>query len=156
MNDDLPYRACAGIMLLNTEGKVFVGQRIDSATDAWQMPQGGIDDGEDGEAAAYRELYEETGIAPHLVRVVVQSPREHFYDLPPHLIGKLWQGKYRGQRQSWFLMRFHGCDADINIATTFPEFRAWKWVDVADVEASVVSFKRDLYRDIIAEFSQHF
>ena len=151
----LPYRPCAGIMLLNADGLVFVGQRLDSALDAWQMPQGGIDKGEDAEAAAFRELGEETGIAPHLAQVIARSAGEHLYDLPPHMIGKMWKGKYRGQRQIWFLMRFLGSDADINIATHTQEFRAWRWAERDSLVDLIVPFKRELYANVIAEFAPH-
>ena len=151
----LPYRPCAGIMLLNADGLVFVGQRLDSALDAWQMPQGGIDDGEDAQAAAFRELGEETGIAPQLAQVITRSAGEHLYDLPPHMIGKMWKGKYRGQRQIWFLMRFLGSDADIDIATDVQEFRAWRWAERDSLVDLIVPFKRELYANVIAEFAPH-
>lgn len=154
--DHLPYRPCAGVMLLNAEGRVFVGQRIDSAADAWQMPQGGIDPGEDPETAALRELTEETGIAPHLAEILAMSPRDHLYDLPPQLIGKLWKGKYRGQRQTWFLMRFLGSDDDVNIETEHREFRAWRWVEPHLLETLIVPFKKELYRNVVADFAPHF
>ena len=153
--DALPYRPCAGIMLLNSDGLVFVGQRLDSALDAWQMPQGGIDKGEDAEVAAYRELGEETGIAPHLAQVIARSAGEHLYDLPPHMIGKMWKGKYRGQRQIWFLMRFLGSDTDIDIATDTQEFRAWRWAERDSLVDLIVPFKRELYANVIAEFAPH-
>ena len=148
----LPYRPCAGIMLLNAEGKVFVGRRTDSTLDAWQMPQGGIDPGEDAQAAALRELGEETGIAPHLAEIIARSRDEHLYDLPPELMGKIWGGKYRGQRQMWFLMRFMGTDADINIETSHQEFRSWRWADPDSLEGLIVPFKRRLYRAVVEEF----
>ena len=154
--EHLPYRPCAGVMLLNAERQVFVGQRLDSASDAWQMPQGGIDPGEDPEAAALRELGEETGIAPHLAEILARSPREHLYDLPPHLMGKMWGGKYRGQRQSWFLLRFLGSDADVNIETSHQEFRAWRWIAPDQLETLIVPFKKELYRNVVAEFAPHF
>ena len=140
-------------MLANTDGKVFVGQRLDNiANEAWQMPQGGIDDGEEPLAAAIRELFEETGIAAHLVDVIAQSSEEHFYDLPEELVGRLWKGKWRGQRQWWFLMRFKGEDADINIATEHPEFSKWQWVAPDQLSQLIVPFKRRLYEAIVAEF----
>ncbi len=151
----LPYRPCAGIMLLNTEGMVFVGQRLDSQLDAWQMPQGGIDEGEEAEAAAFRELEEETGIAPHLVQLIARSAGEHLYDLPDHMLGKIWKGRYRGQRQIWFLMRFLGTDSDINIATAHEEFRAWRWAAPEHLVDLIVPFKRELYANVIAEFAPH-
>lgn len=149
----LPYRPCVGIMLVNREGLVFVGQRIDSKEgDAWQMPQGGIDPGEDAETAALRELGEEAGVVPHHVQLLAQSKEEHFYDLPDPLIGKLWGGRYRGQRQTWFLARFLGVDADINIATAEPEFCEWKWTPADTLVDLIVPFKKMLYRHIVAEF----
>jgi putative (di)nucleoside polyphosphate hydrolase len=151
---ELPYRPCAGIMLANTEGKVFVGQRIDKAPegDAWQMPQGGIDEGEYAEKAAMRELVEETGIAPELVDVIARSRNEHFYDLPDELLGKIWKGKYRGQRQWWFLMRFKGKDSDINIETDHPEFSRWQWVSPERLPQLIVPFKKRLYESLVTEF----
>ena len=149
----LPYRPCAGIMLANKAGKVFVGQRIDNPdSDAWQMPQGGIDKGEDAEAAALRELEEETGVPSDKVTIVASSKEELFYDLPPELLGKIWGGKYCGQRQRWFLMRFEGEDEDIDITTRHAEFRAWRWADPEELPQLIVPFKRKLYRDIVEEF----
>lgn len=142
-------------MLLNRDGFVFVGQRLDSSVEAWQMPQGGIDPGEEPEEAALRELGEETGIAPRLVSIIARSDREHLYDLPPELMGKLWGGKYRGQSQHWFLMRFSGQEIDVNIATEHQEFRAWRWAPPADLERLIVPFKRKLYRDVVAEFAPY-
>jgi putative (di)nucleoside polyphosphate hydrolase len=154
--EDLPYRPCAGIMLANTEGKVFVGQRKDSRaeSDAWQMPQGGIDDGEDAEAAALRELFEETGVHAGLVDIIARSRDEHFYDLPDELVGKIWKGKYRGQRQHWFLMRFKGSDEDIDIETEHQEFSHWQWVTPDRLPHLIVPFKRRLYENIVAEFGE--
>ena len=151
----LPYRPCAGIMLLNRDGKVFVGQRLDSTLEAWQMPQGGIDDGEDAEQAALRELGEETGIAPDLVELVAEAPDELFYDLPVEMIGKVWKGRWRGQRQRWFLFRFLGNDSDVDIATVHEEFRAWRWADPADLPAIIVPFKKTLYEAVLAAFAPH-
>lgn len=150
----LPYRPCAGIMLVNRSGKVFVGQRLDTRTEAWQMPQGGIDEGEDAEIAALRELEEETGIAREYVTILARSSDEHFYDLPEELIGKLWHGKWRGQRQTWFLMRFTGEDSDVNIETDHQEFRAWQWIDPQELPALIVPFKEKLYRNVVAEFAE--
>lgn len=148
----LPYRPCAGIMLVNRDRHVFVGQRIDNVVEAWQMPQGGIDDGEDAETAAVRELQEETGIAPHLAKIEARSRTEHYYDLPDELIGRIWRGKWRGQRQIWFLARFVGEDADVNIATPHQEFRAWKWVQPKLLPELIVPFKKQLYENVLAEF----
>lgn len=150
---DLPYRPCAGIMLANMDGRVFVGQRLDNpGSDAWQMPQGGIDEGEDPREAALRELVEETGVSAKLVDVIAQSAEEHYYDLPPEMMGKIWGGKYRGQRQWWFLMRFKGQDSDIDIATKHAEFSKWQWVTPNRLPTLIVPFKRRLYENILAEF----
>jgi putative (di)nucleoside polyphosphate hydrolase len=153
---ELPYRPCAGIMLADTNGRIFVGQRLDAKTsrypDAWQMPQGGIDKGEDSEAAAIRELEEETGITAQYVQIIGRSAKEHLYDLPDELLGKIWKGKYRGQRQTWFLMRFTGEDEHVNIATDHAEFSDWKWADPTELPNMIVPFKRDLYRAILKEF----
>ncbi|WP_116092175.1 RNA pyrophosphohydrolase [Sphingomonas crusticola] len=151
--DTLPYRPAAGIMLLNTVGKVWVGQRIDNKADAWQMPQGGLDPGEDPQDGALRELEEETGIGRNMVEIVSRASRTFDYDLPPELVGKLWKGRYRGQRQTWFLMRFTGRDEDITLETPHPEFRAWKWADPRDLPAMIVPFKQQLYRDVLEEFA---
>ncbi|WP_374942299.1 RNA pyrophosphohydrolase [Sphingomonas sp.] len=153
--NDLPYRPCAGVMLVNRDGRVFVGQRLDSTLEAWQMPQGGIDPGEDARDAAIRELGEETGIAPDLVELVAQAPEELYYDLPPELIGKVWKGKWRGQRQRWFLYRFLGEDRDVDIATAHPEFRAWRWMEAEALPAAIVPFKRALYEAVLAVFRPH-
>jgi len=155
MNAALPYRPAAAVMLLNSEDKVFVAQRIDNALDAWQMPQGGLDHGEDPQAGALRELEEETGIPPHLVEILGKAPRELLYDLPPELMGKIWGGKYRGQTQHWFVARFLGSDADINIETAEPEFRAWKWVDASELVDLIVPFKRKLYAQVVETFRDH-
>jgi putative (di)nucleoside polyphosphate hydrolase len=155
MTTHLPYRAAAGIMLLNDENKVFVAQRIDTKLEAWQMPQGGLDEGEDAEAGALRELEEETGIPPHLVEILGRAPEELYYDLPADLLGKLWKGRYRGQRQTWFVARFLGADADVNLQTEHPEFRAWRWANADELVDAIVPFKRDLYRDIVKAFAEH-
>ncbi len=151
----LPYRPCAGVMLINGDNQVFVGQRIDNTLEAWQMPQGGIDPGEDAQAAAVRELGEETGLSPDKVSLIAEATDELFYDLPPELIGKVWKGKYRGQRQRWFLFRFEGEDSDIRIDTAHPEFRAWRWAEPADLPRLIVPFKRALYEDVLAAFADH-
>lgn len=149
----LPYRPAAGVMLLNAANKVFVAQRIDTTLEAWQMPQGGLDPGEAPRAGALRELEEETGIGPDLVEIIAEAARTHDYDLPDDLIGKLWGGRYRGQRQSWFLARFLGQDADIDLATPHPEFRAWKWAAADELPDLIVPFKRQLYIDVLADFA---
>lgn len=155
MTTDLPYRPCVGIMLVNPHGKVFVGQRYDSIVEAWQMPQGGIDPGEDPYQAALRELEEETGVLPHHTSLIAQTQDWLSYDLPPELMGKLWKGQYRGQRQKWFALRFLGTDADVNLDAHadagHAEFRTWQWSDLADLSAMIVPFKRALYADLVAE-----
>jgi putative (di)nucleoside polyphosphate hydrolase len=153
--ETLPYRPAAAVMLLNREGKVFVAQRLDSTLEAWQMPQGGLDEGEEPLAGALRELEEETGIRPRHVELIAAAPAELYYDLPDDLVGKMWKGKWRGQRQSWFLMRFTGTDADVNIATADPEFRAWKWADPEELPAMIVPFKTRLYEDVLAAFRRY-
>lgn len=153
METSLPYRPCVGMMLVNVHGKVFVGQRLDSKVEAWQMPQGGIDPGEDPRETALRELAEETGIAAGLVNIIAQAKEELFYDLPDELVGTIWGGRYRGQRQIWFLMRFLGQDEDVNIATAHQEFRDWRWVDPQALPDLIVPFKKKLYRDLLSEFA---
>jgi putative (di)nucleoside polyphosphate hydrolase len=148
----LPYRPAAGVMLLNRDGKVWVGQRLDSTLEAWQMPQGGLDKGEDPIEGALRELEEETGISRELVEIVARCPVELTYDLPDDLVGKLWKGRWRGQRQSWLLARFLGEDSDINLQTPDPEFRAWKWAEPSELPAMIVPFKKKLYEDVLAAF----
>lgn len=140
-------------MLLNRDGKVFVGARIDNSDEAWQMPQGGIDDGEEPWATALRELEEETGIPPRLVERISECPERLKYDLPSELRGKLWGGKWRGQDQNWYLARFLGQDSDVDIATKHPEFREWQWIEPEQLPALIVPFKRDLYRRLLLEFA---
>jgi putative (di)nucleoside polyphosphate hydrolase len=146
------YRPAVGVMLVNAAGKVWVGQRLDSSLEAWQMPQGGLDPGESPREGALRELQEETGIAPALVEIVAQASEELTYDLPEDLVGKIWKEKWRGQRQTWFLARFLGTDADVRIDTPDPEFRAWKWAEPAELPAMIVPFKRALYERVVEEF----
>ena len=150
----LPYRPAAGVMLLNRDGRVWVGQRLDSTLEAWQMPQGGLDPGEDAQDGALRELGEETGIAREHVEILARCPVELFYDLPDDLVGKLWNGKWRGQRQTWFLMRFLGEDGDVDLQTPEPEFRAWRWADPAELPALIVPFKHRLYEDVLEAFAE--
>ena len=154
MSDSTKYRRGVGIMLLNRDGKVFVGARIDNTDEAWQMPQGGIDEGEEPWATALRELEEETGIAPHLVERIAECPERLKYDLPEEVRGRLWGGKWVGQDQDWYLARFKGDDGDVNIATAKPEFREWKWVEPQQLPELIVPFKRELYRRLLREFSR--
>ena len=148
------YRPCVGVMLVNREGRAFVGKRIDNQEgDWWQMPQGGVDEGEDPDAALLRELAEETGARAAHVEVLGKLPEELFYDLPDDLKGKLWGGRYLGQRQTWYLARFTGGDADIDIAAHDPpEFCQWKWVDPELLPELIVPFKREVYRRIVDGF----
>ena len=156
MMTELPYRPCAGVILMNRDGRVFVGQRIDSTLEAWQLPQGGIDPGEDADTAALRELFEETGVTADKVELIARAPRALTYDLPEDMIGKVWKGKWRGQRQDWFLYRFLGEDADIRIDTEHPEFRAWRWAEPATLPAMIVPFKKALYEELLVVFAGHF
>jgi putative (di)nucleoside polyphosphate hydrolase len=150
--ETLPYRPCVGVMLINADGLIFAGQRLDSPSPAWQMPQGGIDDGEKPKAAALRELWEETGITADLVQSVAKTHGWVTYDLPPDLLGKAWGGKYRGQRQKWFLFRFLGADSDIKIATAHPEFSSWRWISADQMVAEIVPFKRAVYEEVVRSF----
>ena len=140
----LPYRSNVGIMMVNDKGFVFVGQRLDNNQNAWQMPQGGIDAGEEPEIAAYRELLEETGVKKQDVQFVASSSRWLSYDLPEDLIPILWNGEFRGQKQKWFLFKFLGEDGDINIATEHPEFSKWKWISKENLLKEVVPFKKSV------------
>ncbi len=151
----LPYRPCAGVMLINRGGLIFAGQRKDNPVSAWQMPQGGIDAGEKPRAAALRELWEETGVTTDLVEFVAKSPDWLTYDLPEELLGKVWGGKFRGQRQRWFLFRFLGRDDQIDIATEHPEFSEWRWVTADEMLASIVPFKRAVYAEVVGAFRDH-
>ena len=151
----LPYRPCVGVTLINDRGEIFAGQRLDSTVPAWQMPQGGIDDGEKPRAAALRELWEETGVTADLVDFVAKTPDWVTYDLPPELLGKVWGGKYRGQRQKWFLFRFKGTNDQIRIDNDHPEFSRWRWIGAAEMIASIVPFKRQVYEEVLAAFRPH-
>ena len=155
MSDDHLYRRGVGVMLINSDGKVWVGARIDNSADAWQMPQGGIDEGEDPWTTALRELEEETGIQPHLVERIAEGPDRLRYALPPELVGVIWKEPWIGQEQDWFLCRFLGRDSDVNIATAHPEFREWKWVAPEKLPELIVPFKRDLYRRLLDEFGAY-
>ena len=148
----LPYRPCVGVMLVNNRGLIFTAQRIDSPSPAWQMPQGGIDKGEDVEAAAFRELFEETGVSSELASVVSKTEDWITYDLPEELIGKLWKGKYRGQKQKWFLMRYSGTDDQIDISQEPREFSRWKWTAPDELVDQIVPFKRHVYAAVLDAF----
>lgn len=151
MHTQLPYREGVGIILLNAENKVFVARRIDMVSEAWQMPQGGIDAGEAPLQAAWRELKEETGTDK--AELLRESDGWLSYDLPDMLVPKIWNGRYRGQRQKWFAMRFTGQDSDINIETECPEFCEWQWTEMARLPDLIVPFKRTLYQQLVTEFS---
>ena len=149
----LPYRQNVGIMLVNAAGHAFVGQRIDSDSAAWQMPQGGIDKGEDPRTAALRELTEETGVTPDLVTIEAETEGWIAYDLPHDLVPKLWKGRYRGQEQKWFLMRFHGTDDQVRIdADDHQEFSEWRWLPADELVEQIVPFKRPVYEQVVAAF----
>ena len=152
----LSYRPCVGVMLVNADGHAFVGKRIDNREgDFWQMPQGGIDDGEDLHAAAFRELWEETGVSERHVTLIGQMREELFYDLPEELVGKLWNGQYRGQRQSWLLARFAGQDEDIRLDAHDPaEFCEWQWIAPELLPELIVPFKKRVYRAVVNEFRE--
>lgn len=153
---ELGYRPCVGIMLVNSAGKVFVGRRIDNREgDWWQMPQGGVDEGEELEGAVLRELGEETGLAPDKVVLLKRMSDDIAYDLPDELQGKLWGGRYRGQRQTWFLARFTGEDDDIRLDAHQPaEFDAWQWIDPEQLPEMIVPFKKRVYRAVLEEFRE--
>ena len=148
----LPYRSNVGIMMVNKTGYIFVGQRLNNNQNAWQMPQGGIDAGEDPETAAYRELLEETGVNQQNVQFLASSSRWLSYDLPEDLIPTLWDGKFRGQKQKWFLFKFLGKDGDINISTDQPEFSKWKWISKENLLEEIVPFKKSVYENVLKEF----
>lgn len=151
----LPYRKNVGLVLINAEGLIFAGQRIDNPGNAWQMPQGGIDAGERPKEAALRELEEETGVRADLVEKIAKTEDWLIYDLPEDLIGNIWGGKYRGQKQKWFLFRFLGQDSDVNIATEHPEFSVWRWMEPAELVEKIVPFKRAVYEQVFDTFAEH-
>ena len=155
MNDDHLYRRGVGVMLINDAGLVWVGRRIDNRDEAWQMPQGGIDAGEESWACALRELEEETGIAPQLVEKIADHLQQLRYDIPDAIAAKLWGGKWKGQVQDWYLARFLGADSDVDIATEHPEFSHWQWVDPSLLPELIVPFKRDMYRAILDGFADY-
>lgn len=151
----LPYRPCVGVVLINQDGRVFAAQRIDNPTPAWQMPQGGIDSDEKPRKAALRELWEETGITEDLVEFVAKTKDWVTYDLPDEMVGQIWGGRYRGQKQKWFLYRYLGSDAQVNIETEHPEFSVWAWMDHAEVIEKIVPFKRSVYEAVFDAFAEH-
>jgi putative (di)nucleoside polyphosphate hydrolase len=148
---DYLYRNSIGVMVINREKQIFVGKRIDNHSDAWQMPQGGLDAGEDEDAAMFRELKEETGISN--IEIIAKSKKYYYYNLPYRLQKKFWGGKYLGQKQRWYLVKYLGENDTININTETPEFSEWKWIPKEELSKVIVSFKRKLYIDVIKEFS---
>ena len=152
MSSELPYRPCVGIMLFNKDGKVFVGKRIDQTVEGWQMPQGGIDKGETPRQAALRELLEEVGTDK--AEIIAEMDDWVTYDLPEHLVGVAFKGKYKGQRQKWFALRFTGQDGDIDLTAHEPEFSAFQWVSLKALPDLIVPFKRETYKAVIAAFQK--
>ena len=150
-NQEKPLRLGVGIILLNNNNKVFVGQRIDNPENYWQMPQGGVDENENFLDAAKRELEEETGIKT--VKIIKELEKWFIYDLPTNLLGKIWNGKYRGQKQKWFVMKFFGNNEEINIKTKHPEFIDWKWIEPQHLPKIAVDFKVDIYNKLKDELS---
>ena len=149
---NLPLRKGVGIALLNKNNKVFVAKRIDNPNDFWQMPQGGIDNGENNLDAAYRELKEETSIKS--VQIIREVNKEITYLLPNSLLGIIWKGKFKGQTQKWFIMRFLGEDSEINLKTKYPEFLEWKWINLENITDKVVEFKLHVYKKIKKELKK--
>ncbi len=149
---DYLYRSGVGIMIINSNKKIFVGKRIDNNSDAWQMPQGGLDAGESEDRALLRELKEETGIGADHIKILKKSDNYYYYNLPYKLQKKFWGGKYLGQKQRWYLLEFIGDDAAINVRTEDPEFSDWKWIEKNDIVDSIVPFKREMYEDVLKEF----
>ena len=148
---NLPLRLGVGIVLLNSKNKVFVGKRIDNPVNFWQLPQGGVDKNEDLLCAANRELKEETSVES--VKLIKEIDKWLSYELPKNLLGKIWKGKYRGQKQKWFIMRFVGNEEEINVKTKNAEFKEWKWIDVKQLTEVVVSFKLDVYKSVVKELN---
>lgn len=149
----LPYRPCVGIVLINADGLVFGGQRIDNPGPAWQMPQGGIDEGEPPLTAALRELHEETGVEARLASLMAESMAWLPYDLPVEMVPRIWKGRYRGQRQKWFAFRFLGRDSDVDIDRPHPEFSRWGWHSPQALVEAAVPFKKSVYEQVFAEFA---
>lgn len=149
-NDHRPYRPCVGMMLINRHKRVFVAKRIDTQDSHWQMPQGGIEDGETPVEAAFRELNEEIGT--NSVELIAECPDWFSYDLPCHISEKVWQGRYRGQKQKWFAFRFLGIDSEINIRTRNPEFSDWRWAEAQQLQKLIIPFKKDVYERVIRIF----
>jgi putative (di)nucleoside polyphosphate hydrolase len=147
----LPMRIGVGIIILNNDNRVFVGKRIDNPGNNWQMPQGGVNKGEDFIAAMKRELHEETSI--NNIKILKEIEKIYEYELPENLIGIIWKGKYRGQRQKWFITKFLGTDDEININTKKPEFISWKWIERKKLPEVIVSFKKDLYTKLLKEIN---
>ncbi len=152
---NLPYRRNVGVMLVNAVGHVFVGQRLDSEMPAWQMPQGGIDKGEFPKEAALRELEEETGISRDFVSVEAECNGWISYDLPHDVVPRIWKGRYKGQEQKWFLLRFHGRDSQVKINGKHPEFSHWRWLPPDQLVLNIVPFKRAVYEQVVASFADH-
>lgn len=148
----LPYRPCVGVMLINDKGLVFAAQRIDNVDPAWQMPQGGIDPHENPGLAALRELEEETSLPRTMVAPLAETRDWLAYDLPHEMVPKIWNGRFKGQKQRWFLMRYLGTDAQINLNTAHPEFSDWRWIQADEMITTIVPFKRPIYEQVVAEF----
>ena len=151
-NHQLPMRTGVGIIVLNNDNQVFVGKRKDNPGDKWQMPQGGVDKGEDFISAMRRELIEETSIKN--IKILKEIQNMYQYELPKNLVGIIWKGKFRGQRQKWFITKFLGKDDEINLDTQHPEFIDWKWIDPKDLPKVIVDFKKELYLNLLKEINQ--
>ena len=152
MKINLPLRTGVGVIVLGKNNTVFVGKRKDNPVDKWQMPQGGVDNGEDYEQAMRRELHEETSIkSTEIVKII---EKWLIYDLPPSLLGKIWKGRFRGQRQKWFITKFTGADNEININTKHPEFIEWKWINYKELPKVIVDFKKDVYLKLVKEIQK--